>query len=232
MKKITLLLLLFLAFNSKAQTSKFSESDSLLAKGRYKLALKVLDEQPKSFVSLLKKATIYESIDAYKKAILNYEKALTIKNDYTTKLKLAKNYRAVKQYKKAIKIYEDIIDKDSLNLVLKYQLGKLYIITKNPKKAERTFKSLEKEDKTNANYSYHLGLSYALQGKRDPMINSFIDTFEKDTLHVKAITRLANSFQKLRDKDSTQLFVVKGLAISPNDYDLNTLKINQLYKDE
>ena len=143
MKKITLLLLLFLAFNSKAQTSKFSESDSLLAKGRYKLALKVLDEQPKSFVSLLKKATIYESIDAYKKAILNYEKALTIKNDYTTKLKLAKNYRAVKQYKKAIKIYEDIIDKDSLNLVLKYQLGKLYIITKNPKKAERTFKSLE-----------------------------------------------------------------------------------------
>ena len=232
MKKITLLLLLFLAFNSKAQTSKFSESDSLLAKGRYKLALKVLDEQPKSFVSLLKKATIYESIDAYKKAILNYETALTIKNDYTTKLKLAKNYRAVKQYKKAIKIYEDIIDKDSLNLVLKYQLGKLYIITKNPKKAERTFKSLEKEDKTNANYSYHLGLSYALQGKRDPMINSFIDTFEKDTLHVKAITRLANSFQKLRDKDSTQLFVEKGLAISPNDYDLNTLKINQLYKDE
>ena len=61
---------------------------------------------------------------------------------------------------------------------------------------------------------------------------SFIDTFKKDTLHLKAITRLANSFQKLRDKDSTQLFVEKGLTISPNDYHLNTLKINQLYRDK
>ena len=64
------------------------------------------------------------------------------------------------------------------------------------------------------------------------MINSFIATYTKDTTHFRAISRLAKSFQKLNDKDSTQLFVDKGLTLRKNDIDLNKLKINQLYKDE
>ncbi|PQJ79332.1 tetratricopeptide repeat protein [Polaribacter porphyrae] len=233
MKKNFVIIISFLTFlNLDAQTPNFTISDSLFAIGRYKMALKSLKNHKPSFLSNYKKGVIFESIDDHKKAIHSFEKALTFKDDYKTKLKLAKSYRALKKSKKAIKIYEDIIAKDSLNLVLKYQLGKLYIITKNPKKAVATFKSLVKNDKENANYSYHLALSYALQGKRDPMINCLIATFEKDTLHIKAITRLAKSFKKLNDKDSTQLFVDKGLVISPNHLDLNKLKINQLYKDK
>jgi len=230
MKKKTLLLLLVLAvLKVEAQSSTFAVSDSLFAIGRYKMALKVLDEQPKSFENHLKKATIYESIDAYKKAMLNYEKALTFKDDYKTKLKLAKNYRAVKQYKKAIKIYEGIVAEDSLNLVLQYQLGKLYIITKNKDKALTTFQKLEIKDPENANYSYHLGLSYALHGQRDPMMNSFLRTYEKDSMHLRAISRLAKSYLKLNDPDSIEIFVDKGLKIAPNDIDLNRMKINHLY---
>lgn len=232
MKKKILFVLLLVVVKVEAQTSTFSVADSLFAKGRYKLALKELDTKEASFLSNFKKAVIYESIDNYKKSAFYLEQAITFKDDEKAKLKLAKNYRALKQSRKAIPIYEEILAKDSLNLVLKYQLGKLYIINKKPIKAQKTFQYLISKDATNANYSYHLGLSYALQGKRDPMINSFIDTFKKDTLHLKAITRLANSFQKLRDKDSTQLFVEKGLTISPNDYHLNTLKINQLYRDK
>ncbi len=232
MKKNILIIILFIIVKVEAQTSIFSVADSLFAKGRYKLALKELDKSETSFLSNYKKAVIYESIDNHKKSAEYLEKALTFKEDYKTKLKLAKNYRSLKQSKKAIKIYEEILAKDSLNLVLKYKLGKLYIINRKPKKAISTFKYLIDNDKTNANYSYHLGLSFALNGQRDPMINNFIDAFEKDTLHIKAITRLANSFQKLNDKDSTQLFITKGLQININHIDLNKLKINQLYKDK
>lgn len=232
MKKKILILLLFAVIKVEAQTSTFAVSDSLFAKGRYKLALKELDLKKPSFLSNYKKAVIYESIDNYKKAAHFLEKAITFKDDEKAKLKLAKNYRALKLSKKAIPIYEEILAKDSLNLVLKYQLGKLYIINRKPVKAISTFKYLIKNDKENANYSYHLGLSYALNGQRNPMINSFIDTYVKDTLHLKAITRLAKGFKKLNDKDSTQLFVDKGLALNKNHIDLNKLKINQLYKDK
>ena len=204
----------------------------MFAKGRYKLALSELNKMEPSFLTEYKKAVINESVDNYKEAIKALENAITFKDDENTKLKLAKNYRSLNQHKKAIKVYEDILQTDSLNLVLQYQLGKLYFITRNPKKAKETFDFLIKNDPENANYSYHLGLTYALMGYRDPMIDSFIDTYKKDTLHIKAIERLAESFQKLRDEDSTQLFVDKGLRIAPNNNDLNRLKINQLYRDK
>jgi tetratricopeptide (TPR) repeat protein len=230
MKKKILIVLLFAVIKVEAQTSTFSASDSLFAIGRYKQALKELDTKKESFLLNYKKASIYESIDNFKKAALYYKKALTFKEDYKTKLKLAKSYRSLKQSTKAIKIYEEILEKDSLNLVLKYKLGKLYIITRNPKAAVSTFKYLVNKDATSANYSYYLGLSYALNGQRDPMINSFIDTHEKDTLHFKAISRLAKSYRKLNDMDSMQIYVNRGLAISPNDLDLNKLKINYLVR--
>jgi tetratricopeptide (TPR) repeat protein len=232
MKKKIVFVLLFVIVRVEAQTSTFAVSDSLFAKGRYKLALKELDKSPPSFLSNYKTAVIYESIDNYKKAAYFLEKALTFKDDEKAKLKLAKNYRALKLSQKAIPIYEEILDKDSLNLVLQYQLGKLYIINRKPVKAEKTFDYLISQDSLNANYSYHLGLSYALQGKSDPMINSFIATYTKDTTHLKSITRLAKSFNKLKDVDSTQLFVAKGLALNRNHIDLNRLKINQLFRDK
>ncbi|WP_397445375.1 tetratricopeptide repeat protein [Polaribacter sp. R77954] len=232
MKKSILIVALFVIVRVEAQTSTFAVSDSLFAKGRYKLALKELEKSEPSFLSNYKTAVIYESIDNYKKAAYFLEKALTFKDDEKAKLKLAKNYRALKLSKKAIPIYEEILAKDSLNLVLQYQLGKLYIINRKPIKAEKTFQYLISQDASNANYSYHLGLAYALQAKRDPMINSFITTYTKDTTHFNAITRLAKSFNALKDRDSTQLFVNKGLALNKNHIDLNKLKINQLYRDK
>lgn len=232
MKKKILIVLLFIIVKVEAQTSTFAVSDSLFAKGRYKLALQELGKCEPSFLSNYKTAVIYESIDNYKKAAYFLEKAITFKDDEKAKLKLAKNYRALKLSNKAITIYEEILAKDSLNLVLQYQLGKLYIINRKPIKAENTFQYLISQDTTNANYSYHLGLAYALQGKRDPMINSFITTYTKDTTHFNAINRLAKSFNKLKDRDSTQLFVNKGLALNKNHVDLNKLKINQLYRDK
>ena len=233
MKKKILIVLLFGILKVGAQTSTFSRIDSLFEKGRYKLALSQLDKiDNPSFLSNYKIAVIYESIDNYKKTIFFLEKALVYKNDYKAKLKLAKAYQRINKPSKSIKIYEDILTKDSLNLVLKYQLGKLYLINKNATKAISIFKGLIHKDSLNANYSYQLGISFALKNDRDRMINSFLDTHAKDSTHLKAIVRLASSFNKLKEQDSTQIFVNKGLQIDSNQVALNKLNINQLYRDK
>lgn len=232
MKKKIILVLLFVIVKVEAQTSTFAVSDSLFAKGRYQLALKQLEKMPQSFETNLKMAIIYESIDDDKKAANSLEKALTFKNDFNTKLKLAKAYQRLDKPTLAVPIYEELVAKDSLNLVLKYQLGKLYLTTKKSDNAAETFSYLIKNDALNANYSYHLGLAYALKNDRDRMINSFIETYKKDTLHLKAIAHLASSFAKLGDLDSTMLFVEKGLILDKNHINLNRIKINQLFKEE
>lgn len=232
MKKKILIALLFIIVKVEAQTSTFFVIDSLFAKGRYKLALKELDLKQPSFLSNYKKAVIYESIDNYEKTAEFLEKAIAFKNDKNSKLKLAKNYRRLKKSKKAVIIYEDILAKDSLNLILKYQLGKLYLITRDGDKAVSTFKYLIDKDSLNAHYSYQLALAFAIKNDRDRMINSFIQTYVKDTLHLKAIARLALSFDKLKELDSAQLFVNKGLDLDKNHVRLNKLKINQLYRDK
>ena len=233
MKKKILFVLLFIILKVEAQTSTFTTIDSLFEKGRYQLALSQLEKIKKpSFLLNYKTAVIYESIDNYKETIIFLEKALTFKDDYKSKLKLAKGYQRIKKSKKAIEIYEEILAKDSLNLILKYQLGKLYVQTKNATKSIAVFKYLVQKDSLNANYSYQLAVSYALKNERNNMINSFLKTFKKDSNHIKAIAHLASSFNKLKDKDSTQIFVNKGLVIDKNHINLNKLKINQLYRDK
>ncbi|TMM32185.1 tetratricopeptide repeat protein [Polaribacter aestuariivivens] len=233
MKKKVLILLLFTILKVEAQSSTFSVVDSLFEKGRYKLALKKLKQiQLPSFLTNYKTAIIYESIDNYQQTAYFLEKALQFQDDEKAKIKLARAYQRLQQTHKAIKIYEEVVAKDPLNLVLKYQLGKLYLAKGNHKKAIPLFKKLIEQDVSNANYSYQLALAYAQKNDRDRMINSFIDTFKKDTTHLKAIAYLASSFHKLKDVDSTQLFVEKGLLLNKNHINLNKLKINQLYREE
>ena len=232
MKKRILIILLFVIVKVGAQTSDFSSIDRLFENGRYQLALEKLEaiEIP-SFLSNYKIAVIYESIDNYKQTAHFLEKALHFKEDKNARLKLAKAYQRLNKSKISINIYENLLAKDSLNLVLAYQLGKLYLKTKNHQKSIAIFKSLIKKDSINAHYSYQLGLSYAFAKERDRMINSFIDTYKKDTAHIRVLSKLALSFFKLNDKDSTYLFINKGLELAPNNESINRIKVNQLYRE-
>jgi tetratricopeptide (TPR) repeat protein len=232
MKKRTLILLLFVVVKVGAQTPAFSSIDSLFENGRYQLALERLQAiATPSFLSNYKTAVIYESIDNYKQTALFLEKALQFKKDKKAILKLAKVYQRLNKSLVSIGIYENLLAKDSLNLVLAYQLGKLYYKTKNHQKSIVIFKSLTEKDPVNAQYSYQLGLSYAYAKERDRMINSFLDTYKKDTGHVRAISKLALSFFKLNKLDSTYLFINKGLALAPSDVSINRIKVNQLFRE-
>ena len=231
MKNILIIAMLFIMQKAVAQTSAFAAIDSLLQKGRYKIALQQLQEiQPPTFQSNKKMAQIYHLIDSYKQAVYYYEKALSFKEDYQTSIDLGRTYQRLKQYKKTISIYEEILTKDTHNLLLQYKLAKLYLLTKQPKKSVKIFQFLITQDIENANYSYQLGISYALLGKRNPKIDSYLEAYRKDNQHLKAVYRLAKSYKKIGDRDSSALFVEKGLVIQPNHLDLNKMKINYLFR--
>ncbi len=230
--KILLIVFVIGILKVEAQVSTFKTMDSLVQIGRYQKALLQLQELPQTFKTNTKIAGIYASIDNNKLAAKYYEQALTLQEDYTVKLLLGKSYEKEKHIQKAIKIYEEIVKEDAENLLVQYRLGKLYMKAKEPTKAIDAFKIIIQQDSTNANYHYQLGVAYAMLKKRNLKINSFLEAYKNDETHIKSIHQLALAYTFLRDKDSTQLFINKGLEVNPNHIDLNKLKINNLYRKE
>ena len=216
-----------------AQTSTFSHADSLLAKGKYRLALANLKSiDTLQDISTYKVGNIYASIDDYKNAIVFYKKSLEHTQSSKVQLSLAKAFHKVKKYKDAINIYETFLETNADNLLITYQLGKLYFSVNNLKKATEIFKILSEEDVTNPNYHYQLGLIAARKGDGNAMLDNFLNAYEVDKTHIKTVYQLAKTFALIRKKDSSNLFIEKGLHLDSLHINLNKLKINELYRDE
>lgn len=223
-------LLLIISLKAEAQSSVFNSVDSLLVLGNYQEALAILDEEQEQTAQVLnKKGAIYQSIGNYTKSIENYNKALTIDSNLPTKVKLGKVYEAADLTLEAITIYEEIIQRDSTNLLVANSLGKLYLQLHNPRKAEQFYRFLIKNDSLNPNYHYQLAKTYAKQNEFFLMGQSYLNTYNLDTLHARSIYRLVLFYKDLNDRDSTQVFIDKGLQLKPYDFNFNQLKANQLY---
>ncbi len=231
MKKIIItLLLLIVVLKTEAQSSVFTVVDSLLVKGNYQNALVFLENnQPKTFLVLEKMAGIYQSIGNENKALSYLNKALELENSETTKVKLAQLYLAIGLASKAIEIYENLIIKDTSNLLVANSLGKLYLSQNQPKRAEKLFRFLQSKDSENPNYSYQIGECLDKQNKFNEMGQSYLNAYKLDSLHLKSIFELAKFFKALRFQDSTTLFIDKGLQIDSNNINFNQLKANDLY---
>jgi len=216
-----------------AQTSTFSHADSLLEKGRYRLALanlKTVDTLQD--VSNYKIGSIYVAIDDFKNAIIYYKKSLGFKESYVVQLALAKGYYRVKKYNKAIRIYEALLKGDTKNLIIQFQLGKLYMATNALRKASLTFKMLSKKDPQNPNYHYQLGLIAARKADGNGMLDNFLRAYKSDHTHLKSVYQLAKTFALFKKRDSSRLFTDKGLLLDSLHINLNKLKINELFRNK
>jgi tetratricopeptide (TPR) repeat protein len=219
-----------LVLKTEAQSSVFSAVDNLLLTGNYQRALVLLQkEQPKTFELYNKIGSIYQEIGNYNKAIKYYKKALEIKDGLKTKVKLGNVYKSAGLISSSILIYEKIIAKDTSNLLVANNLGKLYLINNQAEKAEKIYRFLKKMDSLNPNYPYQLAKSLAKQHKTLAMGQSFLDAYNLDTLHFKSIYELAKFFKTLNYKDSTMLFIDKGLQIDSTNINFNQLKATELY---
>ena len=216
-----------------AQTSTFSYADSLLEKGRYRLALANLKSvDTLQDVSNYKIGNIYASIDDHKKAIKHFKKSVEINDSFKVNLLLAKSFYKVKNYQKAIEIYETVLEKDSDNLIITYRLGKLYFSANNLKKASTVFKMLLEKDPNNPNYDYQLGLISSRKADGNEMLTHFLKAYKSDHTHLKSVYQLAKTYSLLRKRDSSRLFTDKGLLLDSSHKNLNKLKINELFRNK
>jgi len=216
-----------------AQTSTFSHADSLLEKGRYRLALvnlKAIDTLQD--VSNYKIGSIYASIDNQKKAIEYFRKSLAINDSFNVNILLARSLHRVKKYKSAIEIYESLLENDADNLIITYQLGKLYFTINDTKNATVLFDKLTRKDSGNPTYYYQLGLISARKKDGNGMLDNFLKAYKSDNTHIKSVYQLAKTFSELRKKDSARLFTDKGLLLDSLHKNLNKLKINDLFRNE
>jgi len=189
-------------------------------------------ENPKTTQVYERIGSIYYQIGDFNKAITYFNKGVELGVDYSTQIRLAKAYESIGKSKNAIEIYETIIQKDSLNLIAANALGKLYLSNTRPKSAEKIYRYLIKKDSLNPNFQYQLGRALMKKGERFDMVDYFLKAYELDSLHVKSIYRLAKFYKVLKDKDSTLLFIDKGLEISPNDINFLQLKANYSYTEK
>jgi len=234
MKKthLTLFIILFLVSKTEAQTSVLSVADSLMQTGDYILALKQLKKvKPQTFTVLVKQASIYQKTGNYAKAIDLYTRALQKKESLQVKQELGKSYLAQGNANQAIKIYEEVLENDTLNLFLKYDLAKLYTKEYRKNDAIPLLESLIKADSLNPGYYYELGKIYKNKGALGFMKsgNYFLDTYRRDTTHLKSIYELSKFYKQLKFNDSTAIFIDKGLKINPKSINFNQLKANEAY---
>ncbi|HEY9168274.1 MAG TPA: tetratricopeptide repeat protein [Lutibacter sp.] len=231
MKKIFIVIsLLFTMLKTEAQSSVFTVVDSLLVKGNYQEALTLLENTvPKTFSIFERSASIYQSIGSDTKALACLNKALEFGTNESIKVKLAQMFVSAGFTSKAVEAYETLIEKDTSNLLVANSLGKLYLSLNQAEKAEKLFRYLVKMDTVNPNYPYQLAESLEKQNKQVEMGQRYLDAYNLDTLHIKSIFGLANFFKALKFKDSTSLFIDKGLKIDSNNINFNQLKANELY---
>lgn len=229
-KTLTLLLFTLVVFKTEAQSSVFTMVDDLLLKGDYIKALNLLDKQePKTVEIFDKTASIYQTSGNYTKAIKYYLEALNLEDNERIKVKLGNSYNSAGQTNNAVRIFEDIIEKDTTNLLVANSLGKLYLAKNKPESAEKIYTSLKSKDTENPNYPYQLAKAFEKQNEKLKMGQNYLDAYNIDTLHLKSIYGLANFFKSLKYKDSTILFIDKGLEIDSINVNFLQLKANELY---
>jgi tetratricopeptide (TPR) repeat protein len=223
---VKLYFLLIILFTSNILLSQNIDTDSKF-NGNYLVRLAQLNKQPDGFAKFQELGKIYQQTGNYNKAIASYNKALSYDTILKIQRDLAKCYEANGNKGKALKVYQNIVKEDSLGYLDLYKLGRLYAKLEQKKEALSIFKKLEKIDMTNPNYPYQIALNTDDIYRK---ANAFLRAYKADSLHAKSIYQLALFFKMIHDKDSSKLFLEKGLQVRPNSPAFLKLKIADLYK--
>ncbi len=231
MKTKFLIISLLIISKTVAQTTVFNRADSLMQAGDYQRAIQLLEGEQPTYKLLKKIAENYQQASNYSKAISYYQKAYGLYPSDKLKAAIGNCYEALGNIEEAMKLYEEVLQMHPENLLLKYQLAKLYISNFKVEKGIKLLKELSQKDSLNPNYPYQLGNTYAKLGTQGFIKsgNYYLQAYRIDSTHVKSIYNLAKFFEQLRFKDSTMLFINKGLMINPNSINFNQLKSKHSY---
>jgi len=193
------------------------------------LFISILSIKAEAQTSALAVADSLFQLGNYSKAISFYEK--DINKSVYSQTKIAKAYVGLGANRKAIPYYENIVLKDSTQLIAQYELGKLYYKIKTSKKALSCFEKLIKKDKQNPNFQYQLGL-VQIQVKDVKYIESFKKAVTLDSYHLKSIKQLCKYFLKKEKWFSFEKYNTIGLQHYPENQILINYKAQSCFNQQ
>ncbi|WP_417855723.1 tetratricopeptide repeat protein [Xanthomarina gelatinilytica] len=165
----------------------------------------------------------------YSKAIAQYEVYNKPSEVYE---KIAKASIAIGNYNQALLNYQESIKAHPNNTLLKYEYAKLLSRTNNLQSAASQFNKLIIIDSLNPNYHFEYGLILEKQND-STAVEEFINTFLLDSLHQKAIYKVAKYKLQKREFDEVEKLVNTGLKSNQFNVELINIKAqNYFWKQE
>ncbi|WP_246147139.1 tetratricopeptide repeat protein [Seonamhaeicola marinus] len=162
----------------------------------------------------------------------NYSKAIEhfMKYNNQSKVydKIAKSYIAIGNYDSAILVYEKHLTNKPEDAIEKYNYGKLLYKTKRYDTASKVFKELIDLDTSNPNYQYEMGVTL-VQLKDSTALKCFLNAYELDNTHQKAIFRIAKHYLKKGKNSLADEYINVGLSSYENNKELISLKAQNYY---
>jgi len=156
----------------------------------------------------------------YTNAINEYAKVGSQKSS----LQIARAYNAIGTYDKAIAQYEDLVAKDSNQIIAHFELGKLYVKVKRFSKSQLVFENLIKKNDDNPEYYYYLGRSLQELDEYKEAMLAYENTIVLDSTHLRSLFQLGKFYVGTREKNIALTYIDQGLEFYPKDVSLINLK--------
>lgn len=161
----------------------------------------------------------------YSKAIAQYEVYNKPSEVYE---KIAKASIAIGNYNQALLNYQESIKAHPNNTLLKYEYAKLLSRTNNLQSAASQFNKLIIIDSLNPNYHFEYGLILEKQND-STAVEEFINTFLLDSLHQKAIYKVAKYKLQKKEFDEVEKLVNTGLKSNQFNVELINIKAQNYF---
>lgn len=206
--------------------------DSLLLYGKHNELLQFLEKLPQNDQTFYQLGIVYQDKADYFNALLNYERANRLENNFKYQFKVIKMNMRLQRYRKVEELLTELEKRYPSNEALLLQKGRLYHRQNKWNKAIEIYTQLVKLSPNNLDYTYGLGMVYIAKKDFSTAIDHMLLVYEKDSTHFNANFRLAQAFQELNLADSTYIFVEKGKQFRPDHKNLNRIYIKQLHRDK
>ncbi len=187
------MVIMFLAWRAHAQ--------SLIWQNTFTLLTNVLQHYPETHVAHNNLGNVYRFDEEYDKAIIEYEKALAIREHPKTLSNLGAAYRKLGQYDKAIATYQRAlaINPDSKDAHL--GLGIIYAELKKLPQAEAEYRRAAELDPTYEEAFTNLGVALFGQGKTQEAVQAYRRALGVNPFFTNAHYNLAIALTQMGDLD-------------------------------
>jgi tetratricopeptide (TPR) repeat protein len=213
-RKVLLIIIVLLAFNTEAQTSVLGVADSLYLNGNYTKSIEAYKKIQNQSQVYSKIANAYMALGNYDKALLNYKNSIEANPDNALlKYEYAKLLSKTKKYKEALNVFYQLIDIDYKNPNYHYESG-LVLEKLKDSTAQNRFYSAFQLDSTHQKAIFRM-VRFHVKKRHYKIANHYIDIGLKTYPNNKDLISLkAQNYYNKKNYDNAVVWFEKLIALN------------------